>query len=337
MRDPYRQAGVDIEEADRTVLFYREIAKGTSREGVLSEIGHFAGLLAMPGLPSKVLVASADGVGTKLLLARQTKRMDGVGQDLVAMVVNDLLAVGARPLFLLDYLAVDRLDALEAKAIVEGVALGCVEAGCALLGGETAELPGMIAPGAFDLAGFAVGLADRDRLVTGASIRPGDVVLGLDSSGLHANGFSLVRKILGETGLDLEVPFAGDERLADALLRPTRIYVDAVLAVLGPHIHGLCHVTGGGIAGNLVRILPQGTDARLDAGSLAPPPVMTLLMETGGLRREDVLRVWNMGVGFLLVVSPEAEAGVAAGLRDRGERVRTLGVIRAGEGRVRWS
>lgn len=334
-RDPYQLAGVDIEEADRTVPIYKELAESTPRKGVLSEIGHFAGLFELPKMKDPVLVSGTDGVGTKLLLAKALGRLSGVGQDMVAMVVNDLLCIGARPLFLLDYLATSRLDADEARALVSSVAGGCREAGCALLGGETAELPGMLMPDAVDLAGFGVGVVERDLMVTGAGIRPGDRILALSSSGFHSNGFTLVRKIVADAKLDLHTPFGGGD-LGDALLSPTRIYVNSVVPILGPAVHGLAHVTGGGIGGNLVRILPDGVRAEIRSSLLPEPPVMTFIREKGGISRKAARPSFNLGAGFLVVLHPDAVLDVKGRLEAAGESVQEIGSIFTGGRTVQW-
>lgn len=334
-KDAYARAGVDLGVAGEAVDIYRAIASRTPGEGVVGGIGHFAGLFADPGDPDTLLAAGADGVGTKLLLAREADRLEGVGIDAVAMVVNDLLAVGARPLFLLDYLATDRLSAAEAKRIVGGVAEGCAMAGCALLGGETAELPGLITTGAFDLAAFAVGSVSRRRLVSGEAILPGDLVLALGASGLHANGFSLVRRILSSNGISIHDSHPEVGSWADALLCPTRIYAGSILASLGDEVHGLCHVTGGGIAGNLLRILPQGTCAILRRDALRPDAATRALMGMGALTTDDVLPVWNLGVGFVVIADADVAGRVAGRLAEHGETVWELGEIGQGGG-ITW-
>lgn len=333
--DAYEKAGVDLTVADETVGIYRELAARAPSEGVVGGIGHFAGLFVDPGDRGTLLVAGADGVGTKLLLARGADRLEGVGIDAVAMAVNDLLAVGARPLFLLDYLATDRLSATDARRIVASVVEGCAMAGCALLGGETAELPGLITQGAFDLAAFAVGAVPQGRVVSGEAIRPGDVVLALGASGLHSNGFSLVRHVLSSNGVSIRDSHPAVGQWADALLRPTRIYVKSVLACLDEGVHGLCHVTGGGIPGNLIRILPAGTCAQLRKDALRPDPAMRVLMDLGSLSLDDVLPVWNLGVGFIMVVDPATAEEVAGHLRDLAETVWELGRVEPGEG-IAW-
>lgn len=334
-KDAYAKAGVDLGVAGETVDIYRTLATHTPSEVVVGGIGHFAGLFADPADSDMLLAAGADGVGTKLLLAQEADRLEGVGIDAVAMVVNDLLAVGARPLFLLDYLATDRLSAGQAKRIVGGVAKGCAMAGCALLGGETAELPGLISGGAFDLAAFAVGSVPRRRLVSGEAIRPGDVVLALGASGLHANGFSLVRRILSSHAISIHDSHPEAGPWADALLRPTRIYAGPIIAGLGDDVHGLCHVTGGGIAGNLVRILPKGTCAILRKDALRPDAATRALMGMASLTTDDVLSVWNLGVGFVVIVGADAARRVAGRLADLGEAVWELGEIGSGEG-ITW-
>ncbi len=264
----YRSAGVDVEAGEEAVRLIKRDVESTYTPGVLGSLGGFAGLFALPdGLEEPVLVSGTDGVGTKILLAQETGRLDTVGIDLVAMSVNDVLTVGARPLFFLDYVAVGRLVPAEIAQLVAGVAEGCRQAGCALVGGETAEMSGLYDPGEFEMAGFCVGVGERKKLIDGSQVKGGDVVVGLASAGVHSNGFSLVRKILAKSGHRLSGPLPGfSEPAADTLLTPTRIYVRSVLSLLdgGIAIRGMAHVTGGGIAGNLSRVIPAGLSARLD-------------------------------------------------------------------------
>ena len=309
----YRDAGVNIEAGDALVERLKPLAQATSRAGVMGGLGGFGALfdLKAAGFADPVLVASTDGVGTKLKLAIDTGRHGTVGIDLVAMCVNDLVVQGAEPLFFLDYFAAGALDPQHAATVVAGIAEGCKQAGCALVGGETAEMPGLYAAGDYDLAGFAVGAAERGSLLP-AAVRPGDAILGLPSSGVHSNGYSLVRRVVSEAGIgwDGEAPFAPGQTLADVLLAPTRIYVQPLLSL---HRAGLlraaAHITGGGLPGNLPRVLPPGAAAEL--GTPWPvPPVFRWLAQTGGIASDEMLRVFNCGVGMALVVS-DARAALA--------------------------
>ncbi len=333
----YRDAGVDIEAGDALVEVIKPLARSTDRAGTMGGLGGFGALfdLKAAGFRDPVLVSSTDGVGTKLKLAIDSGIHGFVGQDLVAMCVNDLVVQGAEPLFFLDYFATGKLEVAQAAAVVGGIAEGCRIAGCALVGGETAEMPGLYKGGDYDLAGFTVGAAERDALLPRADIGPGDVLLGLASSGVHSNGFSLVRRILEGTNLTLDAPapFAGGQNVAEALLVPTRIYVKPVLAL---HKAGLlkaaAHITGGGLPGNLPRVLPTGVVAALDARAWSLPPVFGWLARTGNVAAEEMLRVFNCGLGMVLVVG-EAEAEAAkAQLEAAGETVFRIGALEAGEG-----
>jgi phosphoribosylformylglycinamidine cyclo-ligase len=323
----YAQAGVDVEAGDRAVALMRAAVEATHGPRVLGGIGGFAGLWRLAGdlgrraghdrdqgMPDPVLAAASDGVGTKLLVAQALDRHDTVGIDLVAMVVDDVVVTGAEPLFVLDYLAVGRVDPERVAAIVAGVAQGCRLARCALLGGETAEHPDAMAPDAYDLAGFAVGMVERDRLLGPDRVAAGDVLLGLASSGLHANGFSLARQVLARAGVgyDQHLPELGT-RVGEALLTPTRIYAPHLIDLLatGVEIHALCHVTGGGLPGNLPRCLPPGLTARVDRGSWDPPPVFRILADLGPVDDQELARATNLGVGMVAVL-PAAEADHAA-------------------------
>ncbi|MBX6376811.1 MAG: phosphoribosylformylglycinamidine cyclo-ligase, partial [Acetobacteraceae bacterium] len=314
----YRDAGVDIAAGEALVEVIKPLARSTDRPGTMGGLGGFGALfdLRATGLRDPVLVSSTDGVGTKLRLAIEAGRHDTVGIDLVAMCVNDIVVQGAEPLFFLDYFATGRLRMEQARAVIAGIAEGCRQAGCALVGGETAEMPGMYAAEDYDLAGFAVGAAERDRLLPRRDLAPGDVVLGLASSGVHSNGFSLVRRVLARAGLapGAPAPFAEGTTLAEALLTPTRIYVRALLAL---HRRGLlkaaAHITGGGLPGNLPRVLPpEGMDAVLDATAWPVPPVFAWLAEAGDIAADEMLRVFNCGIGMAVVV---AEADRAEALR----------------------
>ncbi|PHK94990.1 phosphoribosylformylglycinamidine cyclo-ligase [Pseudoroseomonas rhizosphaerae] len=335
----YRDAGVDIETGDALVDAIKPLARSTDRPGTMGSLGGFGALfdLKAAGYADPVLVSSTDGVGTKLRLAIDCGMHDAVGIDLVAMCVNDLVVQGAEPLFFLDYFATGKLRLEQARAVVAGIAEGCRQAGCALVGGETAEMPGMYAKDDYDLAGFSVGAAERGALLPRPDVAPGDVVLGLAASGVHSNGFSLVRRILeaADQGVDSPAPFAtpeaGAQTLGQALLAPTRIYVRSVLAL---HRAGLvkaaAHITGGGLPGNLPRVLPPGTVAVLDAQAWTLPPVFAWLAQAGQVAPEEMLRVFNCGIGMCVVVR---EADVAAAtdlLSDKGETVFRLGTIAAG-------
>jgi phosphoribosylformylglycinamidine cyclo-ligase len=328
----YKDAGVDIEAGDRLVDRIKPLAARTTIPEVLGGVGGFAGLCGLPAdIEDPVLVSGTDGVGTKLKLAFALDRHDSVGVDLVAMCVNDVVTVGARPLFFLDYFATGRLDVDQAEQVVRGIARGCELAGCALLGGETAELPGFYGGGEYDLAGFAVGVVSRKRILDGRAVRPGDRLLALASSGLHSNGFSLARKVLleGESALSLDATPAGlAEPLGAALLRPTRIYAKAVRAALaaGP-VAGFSHITGGGLPGNLPRILPDGLGAEVDPGRWAEPPIFGLIAERGQVAPAEMRRTFNLGVGFVAVCPADAAADVTAALRYAGETVSDIGRV----------
>ena len=323
----YAKAGVDVEAGDRAVALMRTAVEATQGPKVLGGIGGFAGLwrlagdLGRAGLPADpVLAAASDGVGTKLLVAQAMDRHDTVGVDLVAMVVDDVVVTGAEPLFVLDYLAVGRVDPERVAAIVAGVAEGCRLARCALLGGETAEHPDAMAPDAYDLAGFALGMVERERLLGPDRVVAGDVLLGLASSGLHANGFSLARRVLARAGVgyDRDLPELGGP-VGEALLTPTRIYAPHLVDLLasGVEVHALCHVTGGGLPGNLPRCMPPGLEARVDRASWAPPPIFGVLGDLGPVADEELARATNLGVGMVAIL-PAGEADRAASfLADR--------------------
>ncbi|MCS6787537.1 MAG: phosphoribosylformylglycinamidine cyclo-ligase [Thiobacillaceae bacterium] len=324
----YRDAGVDIAAGDDLVERIKPHARRTLRPEVLAGIGGFGALVELPQrYRQPVLVAGTDGVGTKLKLAFALGRHDTIGVDLVAMSVNDILVQGAEPLFFLDYYACGRLEVDVAEQVVAGIARGCELAGCALIGGETAEMPGMYPIGEYDLAGFAVGVVERDRIITGDSIRAGDVILGLASSGPHSNGYSLIRRIVELSGADLMAEFRG-RSLGETLLEPTRIYVRPVLALLAAvPVKGLAHITGGGITGNLPRILPDGLAARIDAAAWSWPPVFQWLREAGGVSTEEMYRTFNCGIGLIVVVAPEQAEHARHLLTEHGETVYTLGRV----------
>ncbi len=329
----YADAGVDIDAGNAMVDLIKPIVRGTRRPGADGEIGGFGGLfdLKAAGFTDPILVAANDGVGTKVKIAVESGRHDTIGIDLVAMCVNDLVVQGAEPLFFLDYYATGKLDPRTGATIVRGIAEGCKQAGCALIGGETAEMPGLYAGLDYDLAGFAVGAAERGRLLPRAGMRPGDVVLGLHSSGLHSNGFSLVRRIVAATGLGWTdpAPFAPERSLAKALLTPTRIYVRLLLDVLGQSdgILALAHITGGGFPDNLPRVLPEGLGIALDLGSWKPPPVFGWLARTGGVAPAEMLRTFNCGIGMVVVVARDHAPDVVDRFAALGEPVVAIGSV----------
>ena len=308
-RDAYREAGVDIAAGDALVQRIKPLAASTVREGVMGGLGGFGGLFALGDrYRDPVLVSGTDGVGTKLLVAQQLGRHDTIGVDLVAMCVNDIAVIGAEPLFFLDYFATGKLEVDDAEQVVRGIAEGCRQAGCALIGGETAEMPGMYDPGHYDLAGFAVGVVERDAIVDGSAIQAGDALVGIPSSGLHSNGFSLVRKLVADHDLDADYGLGGP--LADALLAPTRIYVRDLLALRGTY-RGAAHITGGGLVENVTRPFPDGLGAVLDAASWPEPRIFGLLREAGGLTEGEMYRTFNCGLGMVVVVAPADAERVA--------------------------
>ncbi|MBL8541945.1 MAG: phosphoribosylformylglycinamidine cyclo-ligase [Betaproteobacteria bacterium] len=329
----YRDAGVDIDAGDALVERIKPFARRTARPEVLAGIGGFGALFEMSGkYREPVLVAGTDGVGTKLKLAFHFDRHDTVGIDLVAMSVNDVLVQGAEPLFFLDYFACGKLDVSTAEDVIRGIAAGCELAGCALIGGETAEMPGMYPPGEYDLAGFAVGAVEKSGIVDGRAIRAGDVVLGLASSGAHSNGYSLIRRIIEREATAL--PDAIDGRpFADAVLAPTRIYVKPVLALLqSVAVKGMAHITGGGITGNVPRILPAAVVAEIEADAWPLPPLFQWLREAGNVAAAEMHRTFNCGIGFVLVVDAADAETASEILRTQGETVFRLGQIRARHG-----
>ncbi len=333
----YRSAGVDIDAQDRGLARVKELARATFTPGVLSEIGSFGGLFRpdLAGLSEPVLVASADGVGTKLLVAKMAGEYGGVGRDLVNHCVNDILVQGALPLFFLDYVGAGALEPARLVELVRGVAQGCRENGCALLGGETAEMPGFYQPGDYELVGFIVGLVDRPRLLDGSRIAAGDVLVGLPSAGLHTNGYSLARKVVFETaglGVRDRAPWAERRRtVGEELLAPHLSYLPSLRPLLGhPALHGLAHITGGGLTDNVPRVLPQGTRAEIRLGSWEVPPIFHFLQEKGEVESEEMLRVFNMGVGMVAFVAPEGLAEVLRRLREAGQRGWPIGTVQAG-------
>jgi phosphoribosylformylglycinamidine cyclo-ligase len=332
----YRDAGVDIDEGDRLVELIKPFARPTLRPEVLAGIGGFGGLFALDVKKYRepVLVSGTDGVGTKLKVAFAANRHGTIGQDLVAMCVNDVAVVGAEPLFFLDYFATGKLSAEAGAEVVKGIAEGCRLAGCALIGGETAELPGFYARGEYDLAGFAVGCVERSRIVDGRAVVPGDVVIGVASSGLHSNGYSLARKALLERHpLDARLDGLGGRTLSDALLEPTRIYAKDVLALLEKvPVKSLAHITGGGLPGNVPRNLPDGTRAVLDERRWPRPALFDVVEREGQVPHDEMVRTFNMGLGLVAVVAPSDEAAAHALLKARGLETWTVGAIEKGEG-----
>jgi len=328
----YRGAGVDIDAGNALVKAIAPLARATARAGTAARLGGFGALFDVQaaGLRDPILVATTDGVGTKLMVARATGRHETIGTDLVAMCVNDLVVQGAEPLFFLDYFATGKLETGTAEAVLAGVARACRDSGCALVGGETAEMPGMYKAGEYDLAGFAVGAAERGRLLDGTRVAVGDVVLGLASSGIHANGFSLVRRIVRRSGLDYRspAPFQPDRSLGEALLTPTRLYVRSCLAaVAAGDVHALAHITGGGLLENVPRVLPPGTAAEIDAALWPLPPVFGWLMRQGAVPAPEMARVFNCGIGMVAITSPDKLLRLEHILRENGEEPRRIGRI----------
>jgi len=334
----YKDAGVDIDAGDALVERIKPLAKKTMREGVLAGIGGFGALFEVPKrYKEPVLVSGTDGVGTKLKLAFEWNMHDTVGIDLVAMSVNDVLVQGAEPLFFLDYFACGKLDVDTAAAVVGGIARGCELSGCALIGGETAEMPGMYPAGEYDLAGFAVGAVEKSKILTGQSVQAGDVVLGLASIGVHSNGFSLVRKCIERAGADLPATLDG-KPFKQAVMEPTRLYVKNVLAALAAHspstgsgqgIKALAHITGGGLLENIPRVLPEGTAAHLKKGSWPQTELFAWLQKTAGIDDFEMNRTFNNGIGMVVVVDAASAAATASTLRNAGEKVYEIGVIAA--------
>ncbi len=337
----YAQAGVDIDAGNRMVELIKPLVRATARAGADAEIGGFGGLfdLKQAGFSDPVLVAATDGVGTKVKIAIDTGRHDTIGIDLVAMSVNDLVVQGAEPLFFLDYFACGKLDPQIGAAVVAGVSAGCREAGCALIGGETAEMPGIYHDGDYDFAGFAVGAAERNALLPRADVAAGDVLLGLASSGVHSNGYSLVRKVVAKTGLawSAPAPFERGRTLGQAMLTPTRIYVKSCLAAMRETaaIKALAHITGGGFPDNIPRVLPGGLGVRLNLARVPVKPVFKWLAAQGDIAMHEMLRTFNCGIGMVAIVGQDDVDGVAAVLEREGETVVVIGrVIAANEPRV---
>ena len=330
----YADAGVDIEKADKLVEAISEIAQRTSRTGVIGEIGGFGGLFSpnLANIDRPVLVSSTDGVGTKLKIAFMLDKHDTVGIDLVAMSVNDILVQGAKPLFFLDYLSVGKLDSGRAESIIRGIGEGCQQAKCALLGGETAEMPGFYKDNEYDLAGFAVGIVDNSKIIDGTDIRVGHRLIGIASSGLHSNGFSLVRKICFDTlklKVDDHIPELG-KSLGEELLTPTRIYVEPILSILKDlPIHGLAHITGGGITNNILRIVPKACNVLIQTDIWEVPPIFSFLQQAGNVSQREMQRTFNNGIGMIAIVPPDAAPDILQRLRAMNEKAYLIGEILA--------
>ena len=326
----YRDAGVDIEAGDALVEQIKPFAKRTMRPEVLGGIGGFGSLFAMPKkFKEPILVSGTDGVGTKLKLAFELNKHDTVGIDLVAMSVNDILVQGAEPLFFLDYFACGKLEVGTAAQVIKGIAKGCEQSGCALVGGETAEMPGMYPAGEYDLAGFAVGCVDKANIINGTTIAAGDVVLGLASSGAHSNGYSLIRKLIDKSGVDLESDFHG-QPFKEVVMAPTRIYVKSLLKLIEAlPVKGMAHITGGGITENIPRVLPAGLTAEIKKGSWAMPPLFTWLQTQGNIVDTEMYKTFNCGIGMAVIVAKEHAAEAKAQLKASGESVFEIGFIRA--------
>lgn len=330
----YRDAGVDIDAGNQLVERIKPAVKRTNRPGVLSGLGGFGALFEVPvdRYKKPVLVSGTDGVGTKLRLAIDTGRHDTVGIDLVAMCVNDILVTGAEPLYFLDYYATAHLDIDVATSVIEGIAKGCELSGAALSGGETAEMPGMYEDGDYDLAGFCVGVVEKDQIIDGSKVAPGDKLIALGSSGPHSNGYSLIRKVIERSGASLDDAFEGGT-LGDALIAPTRIYVKSLLPVLGnPEIHALAHITGGGFTENIPRVLPQNSQAKIDLNSWDFPPVFQWIQAQGGIAQDEMLRTFNCGVGMVIAVAADKANALVSQLKDAGENAFIVGEIEAAEG-----
>ena len=330
----YRDAGVDIDAGDRLVENIKPFAKRTMRPEVLGGIGGFGALVEISKkYREPVLVSGTDGVGTKLKLAFELNRHDTVGIDLVGMSVNDILVQGAEPLFFLDYFACGKLDVAGATEGIKGIASGCEQAGCALIGGETAEMPGMYPAGEYDLAGFAVGVVEKANIISGANIKPGDAVIGLASNGAHSNGYSLVRKIIERNQPDLNAKFDGERTLADCIMAPTRIYVKPLLALMQTlTVKGMAHITGGGLLENVPRVLPENVVAQLDGKAWHTPKLFDWLREMGNVDQQEMYRTFNCGIGMVVIVGKGDADAALAQLNAAGERAAVIGTIRARNG-----
>lgn len=342
----YKDAGVDIDEGARAVDGIRAAVKSTYRPEVIGDIGGFGGMFsaaALKKMDDPILVSGTDGVGTKLRLAQMADKHDTVGIDLVAMCVNDVLACGAEPLFFLDYIAIGKLRAEHVEQVVDGIAEGCRQAGCALVGGEMAEHPGVMDPNDYDLSGFCVGVVDRPKMLDPKNVAEGDVILGLASTGVHSNGFSLVRRAVTDAMSNGELAEPKEElagkSVLGALLAPTRIYVKSILNLLdkGTDVHAVAHITGGGITENLNRALPKTLDARVELGTWDVPPIISYVAEKAGLSEEEALKTFNMGIGMCVICKPEDAAAMRSELESTGETVFTIGSIVKGAGNVTYA
>jgi len=337
----YKDAGVDIDAGEALVARIAPAARSTRRSGADADLGGFGGLfdLKAAGYKDPILVASTDGVGTKLKIAIDTGLFTGIGQDLVAMCVNDLVVQGAEPLFFLDYYATGKLNVDEAATVIAGIAHACRESGCALIGGETAEMPGLYAKGDFDLAGFTVGAVERHSVLPRTrDMKPGDVIIGVASSGVHSNGYSLVRRVVEDAGAayDAPAPFDKSRKLGEALLAPTRLYIKSGLAAIrAGGVKGLAHITGGGITENLPRALPEGLDAEIDLSCWTPPPVFGWLARQAGIAEREMLRTFNCGLGLMAIVAPESAGHVIDAFQENGEKALRVGHVIAGEGEAK--
>ena len=332
----YRDAGVDTHEGERAVSLMKEHVKKTFNQQVLTGLGSFGSLfqLDLEGIKNPVLVAGTDGVGTKLKIAFLMDRHDTVGQDCVAMCVNDILCQGAKPLFFLDYIATGRVQAEKIAEIVKGISDGCLLAGCALVGGETAEMPNFYQAGEYDMAGFAVGIVDKEKIIDGSQVQNGDIIIGLPSSGLHSNGYSLVRKVFFDQNklkVSDSIPEL-DEPLGEALIRPTKIYTKACLAVSALPIHGIVHITGGGFFENIPRILPTGCQAKIQLGSWPIPPIFSALQKYAQIEEREMFATFNMGIGLMIILPKEKADSAISALKETGETPYLIGEIRQGEG-----
>ncbi len=340
MSQAYKAAGVDIQAGNETVKRIKKHVQRTMRPEVLGNIGGFGGLFALKPYEEPVLVSATDGVGTKLLIAMMMDKHDTVGVDCVAMCANDIIVQGAEPLFFLDYLATGRLLPEQAEQVIKGIADGCEQAGCALIGGETAEMPGMYSSGEYDIAGFAVGVAEKKDLLPRKDIQEGDVLIGLASSGLHSNGFSLVRKVLLQDrkhSLHEEIPALG-QTLGEELLTPTRIYVKTIWTLLREFtIKGMAHITGGGFVENIPRVLPEGACALIDRSSWEIPPIFSLIQKEGAIGIEEMYQTFNMGIGMVLIVPEEEAKAVLQAAGQLGEKAWVIGNIGSGTQPVRWA
>ena len=337
----YKDAGVDIDAGEALVARIAPAAKATRRPGADAALGGFGGLfdLKAAGFKDPIIVASTDGVGTKLKIAIETGRFDGIGQDLVAMCVNDIVVQGAEPLFFLDYYASGKLDVDSAARIIEGIAQACKESGCALIGGETAEMPGLYAKGDFDLAGFSCGAVERGHILPKtAEMREGDLVIGVASSGVHSNGYSLVRRVVESSGLayDAPAPFAEGKTLGEALMAPTRLYVKSALAAIrSGHVKGLAHITGGGVTENLPRCLPDGLDAQIDLDCWTPPGVFGWLAKSAGIETAEMLRTFNCGIGLIAVTDLKTSGHIIDAFQESGDKAMRIGHLVRGDGEAK--